>query len=229
MQVAQDRAWFPLNISNAGCSATSLSNLSQCSITLTTRNFFHTFKQNFLCFSLHSLSLVLSHRITKQSLSVFSVLSMPISYVYMWIRFSCEPSLQAEQSHLWTSHMTSSLSLCSLQLTVLIPVSPYFPWTGEPSTGNYHSMSCPTAPLEPSLQSCFPAGPGCTVAWDYFPQGQDLTLPSEFPVKVSLDGRQLKRTNTEGDHELWHSFSIGYTHPLLLTAASSLRLSRYKS
>ena len=49
-----------LNISREGDSTTSLGSLFQCSVTLRGKKFFLMFRQNFLCFSLCLLPLVLS-------------------------------------------------------------------------------------------------------------------------------------------------------------------------
>jgi len=58
-----------LNISRKGDSTTSLGSLFQCSVTLRGKKFFLMFRQNFLCFSLCPLSLVLSLGTTEKSLA----------------------------------------------------------------------------------------------------------------------------------------------------------------
>lgn len=59
-----------LSVSKDGHSTTSTGNLSQCPVTLTLEKFLLTCKWNFLYFSLHSSSLVLSQETTRQSLSL---------------------------------------------------------------------------------------------------------------------------------------------------------------
>jgi len=58
-----------LNISREGDSTTSLGSLCQCSVTLRGKKFFLMFRQNFLCFSLCPLPLVLSLGTTEKSLA----------------------------------------------------------------------------------------------------------------------------------------------------------------
>jgi len=58
-----------LNISREGESTTSLGSLFQCSVTLRGKKFFLMFRQNFLCFSLCPLPLVLSLGTTEKSLA----------------------------------------------------------------------------------------------------------------------------------------------------------------
>jgi len=61
-----------LNISREGDSTTSLGSLCQGSVTLRGKLLFHTFRRNFLCFSLCPLPLVLSLGITEKSLALSS-------------------------------------------------------------------------------------------------------------------------------------------------------------
>ena len=57
------------NISREGDSTTSLGSLCQCSVTLKVKKFFLMFRQNFRCFSLCPLPLVLSQGTSEESLA----------------------------------------------------------------------------------------------------------------------------------------------------------------
>jgi len=68
-QAAQDLVRWVLNISREGESTTSLGSLFQGSVTVREKLFFLMFRQNFLCFNLCPLPLVLSLGTTEKSLA----------------------------------------------------------------------------------------------------------------------------------------------------------------